>query len=191
MLQHNINEEINWDSDNSAHNYNKFYDCYVKDAPLYFQKDNDFVNSSLVYKYLDLEPHKIMPTHAYPNFELIKEKSPNCKIIIISCEKHNFPEIAFNSISKDKSQISVESYEKLLNVYTRKFVSVNIPDQYKDNTQVIMYDEIYKPIDNTYVGLEKISIFLNIGYNDIILYNYKSYVDGRNRLLQQNNISKI
>jgi len=191
MLQNNSTEEIKWGVDNSAHNYNKFNECYLKDTPLYFQQDKDFVNSSLVYRYLDLEPHKIMPTHAYPDFKLIKEKSPNCKIIIIGCEKHNFPEIAFNSVSKNKPQISLESYEKLLNVYTRKFVSIKIPDQYKDNTQVIMYDEIYKPIDNTYIGLERIIKFLDIKSNDIILKNYQAYVAGRNDLLQKHNIAKI
>jgi hypothetical protein len=132
-----------------------------------------------------------MPTHALPDFKLIKEKSPNCKIIIISCNKHNFPEIALNLVLKNKSIIGTDYHQKVLNIETHKFRSIKIPDHYKDNTLVIMYDEIYKPIDNTYIGLEKISKFLNLDYNNTILNNYKSYIEGRKLLLQKNNIANI
>lgn len=191
MLYHNSTEEIKWNDDNSAHNYNKFNESYCKDVPAYFAKDTHFLNSKLVFKYLDLEPNKIMPTHALPDFELIKEKSPNCKIIIISCNEHNFSEIALNLILKNKSPASIDYTKNLLDIQTRKFRSIKIPDQFKDNTMVIMYDEIYKPINNTYIGLEKISKFLNLDYNNTILNNYKSYVDGRRFLLQKNNIADI
>lgn len=191
MLYHNIIEEIKWNDDNSAHDYNKFYDSYWKDAPEYFTKDIQFLNSKMIFKYLDLEPNKIMPTHAFPDFDLIKEKSPNCKIIIISCNEHDFPEIALNLVLKNKSIISTDYHQKVLNVQTRKFRSIKIPDEYKDNVLVIKYDEIYEPVNNTYIGLEKISKFLNLDYNNIILTNYKSYVAGRDLLLQKNNIAKI
>lgn len=191
MLYHNSTEEIKWNDDNSAHNYTKFNESYCKDVPEYFAKDTQFLNTRLVYKYLDLEPNKIMPTHALPDFDLIKEKYPNCKIIMISCNEHNFPEIALNLILKNKSPASIDFYKKLLNVQTRKFRSIKIPDHYKDNTLVIKYDEIYEPVNNTYIGLEKISKFLNLDYNNIILTNYKSYVAGRDLLLQKNNIAKI
>lgn len=190
MMQHNIHEEIKW-IDNSAHNYTRFNETYWKDAPDYFAKEPQFLNTRLVYKYLDLEPNKIMPTHAYPEFNLIKEKSPNCKIIIISCDKHNFSEIAFNLILKNKSLLSKDHHENLLNTNTRKYRSIIIPDEYIADTQVIMYDEIYKPIDNTYVGLEKISKFLGLEYNNIILSNYKSYVEGRQEMLRKNDIAFI
>jgi hypothetical protein len=191
MLQHNLSENIIWTEDNSAHNFTKFTECYWINAPEELV-NNQFLNSTLIYQYLNLKAGSIMPTHAYPEFELIKQKIPNCKIIIIGYDSNNLSEVILNRIKKNKAPIINNSIqETLIRRKDSKFLNIEIPEEYKNNTLVIMYDELYQPHNNSFVALEKLSNYLNKPINESILNNYKLYVDGRNQLLQENNIAKI
>ena len=191
MLHNNANENIMWTEDNSAHNFNKFAECYWDNVPEDLVS-NQFVNSPLIYQYLKLKSGHIMPTHAYPNFELIKEKVPNSKIIIIGYNENNLQEVIFNRIKKNKSKIvNHKSQQILISRIDYQFLNIEIPEQYKHNTLVIMYDELYQPYNNSFVALEKLSSFLNKSINESILNNYRLYVDGRKQMLQENNIAKI
>jgi hypothetical protein len=199
MLRNNTNENIIWTEDNSAHNFNKYVEYYCDNVPedLINLYKNQFVNSPLIYQYLKLQPRHIMATHAYPNFELIEEKVPNSKIIIIGYNENNLQEVIFNRIKKNKSKMinpKMVNHKSLHYLISRKdyqFLNIEIPEQYKHNTLVIMYDELYQPYDNSFVALEKLSSFLNKSINESILNNYRLYVDGRNQMLQENNIAKI
>jgi len=145
---------------------------------------------------------EIMCTHAFPNLKsrlvpapatqlpkLITEKAPNCKTILIGISPNNSDEIINNILTKNKMDVT-----KPVNILTNtksvwgNYTDIKIPDEFKEITLVIMYDEIYEPHNDSFVALEKISKFLNKPITESILKNYKSYVDGRNKMLQENNI---
>ena len=189
MMTYNLTNNIKWTEENSAHNYEYYYDVYWTGAPAHLNNNKNFVNTHLIYKYLHLTTYQIMPTHAYPNFKLIEERNINCKIIIIGWCKDNFTEIAFNNVKKNNT-INPPN-ENHFNVMNNKFISLEIPDNFKDKTQVIMYDEIYQTHNDSFVGLNKIAKFLNKSITESVLNNYKLYVEGRNQMLQENDIAKI
>lgn len=192
MLRHNLNDEFTWADDNSAHNFNKFDGVYFENAPAHLINDDQFKHTQEMYKYLRLRPQDILPTHAYPNFKLIKEKVHNCKIIIIGHSLHNLNEVIFNRIKKNNQKIThTKEIEDFFIKKDHNYLNIEIPEEYKKNIMVIMYDEIYQESNNSFVALDKISNFLNIPITEIVLKNYKSYVEGRRGLLQKNNIDFI
>jgi hypothetical protein len=144
---------------------------------------------------------KIMPTHAFPNLKsrlvpsaaeqlkLISEKADNCKTILIGISPNNSDEIINNILTKNKMDVT-----KPVNLLTNtksvwgNYTDIIIPKEFAETTLVIMYSEIYEPYNDSFVALEKISKFLDKPITESILKNYKSYVDGRNQMLQENNI---
>lgn len=192
MLRHNLNDEFTWTDDNSAHNFNKFDGVYFENVPNNLINDDQFKHTQEMHNYLRLRPQDILPTHAYPNFKLIKEKVPDCKIIIIGHSLHNLNEVIFNRIKKNNQKIiHTKGLEDFFIKKDHMYLNIEIPEIYKKDTMVIMYDEIYQPSNNSFVALDKISSFLNIPINEIVLKNYKLYISGRIDLLRKNNIANI
>jgi hypothetical protein len=180
MLENNLNKEVKWTKDNSAHDVDIDQHIWLLTKELLFVGKKSW---------------KIKFTHQYPDFDLIKNKIPNCKFIIIGFTKDNITEIMFNHILKNNKDdplynvqnMGIVPFEKIRTYdddpYMKELI---IPEQYKQDTLVIMYDEIYKEENNSFVVLEKISKFLNKPINEFILKSYKGYVDGRKRILQEN-----
>jgi hypothetical protein len=65
-----------------------------------------------MYQELTFDPIAILATQMYPDFETIKFRLPNTKIIIISVGEDDLLEIAFNHITKN-TQISPYQRERL------------------------------------------------------------------------------
>ena len=182
MLENNLNKEVKWTDNNSAHDVDI---DYVIDV---------FTNVHFIGK----QSYFIKYTHKYPNFDFIKNKIPNCKIIIIAFTKDNITELVLNHFLKNHdngstsfSNMSEQSFREITQFRENPFAFMQetmapIPEQYKQDTLVIMYDEIYKEENNSFVVLEKLSKFLNKPINEFILKSYKDYVAGRNRILQEN-----
>ena len=145
---------------------------------------------------------EIMPTHVFPNFKsrlvpsaaahlpkLIAEKAASYKTILIGITPNNSDEIINNILTKNKMDVT-----KPVNLLTNTksvwgyYTDIKIPKEFVETSLIIMYDEIYEPHNDSFVALEKISKFLNKPITESILKNYKSYVDGRNKMVQENNI---
>jgi hypothetical protein len=200
MLENNLNKEIKWSKDNSAHNVE--IDEEIKPLP----KELIFVSKKIwQVKYI----------HYYPDFNKIKNKISNCKFIIIGFTEDNITEVVFNQFLKNApeksdslinvSKMLLEPFRRIGNINEDPFYqNIIVPEQYKEDILVIMYDDIYKEENNSFIVLEKISKFLNKPINEYILKTYKEYVNGQRQklqeykeyidkhkqLLQENNINK-
>jgi hypothetical protein len=183
MLDINLNKKIKWTADNSAH---------INDINLSITRLRDPINDSTK----DIS-WKLKYTHNYPNVNFIKNKIPNCKIIIIGFTEDDITEVIFNRLSKNHIQHNLYKVSnmglhpfQIIGKYDKdpflKEKLIPIPEQYKEDVLVIMYNDIYKEENNTFPILEKLSKFLNKPINENILNSYKDYVDGRNRILEEN-----
>lgn len=188
----NTNEPTNliWTPDNTAHNHDVHKNnSYWENVPANLLTNKMFGNTDEVYNYIKLLPNTVLHTHAFPNFEKIAERVKDCKIIIIGLNPKSFEEVYLNALIKNKQNIVPFDLVKENKIYKwKKFIDLNIPNQYQHMVQVIMYDEIFASSGNSFVGLEKIKSFLSVGVPDSVLHGYKSYVDSRSQLLQKYNI---
>lgn len=181
---HDNNREVYWTEDNTAHNFTDILKrCYWKNAPKDLEQDNHFIHRDIIYEYLHLDSGTVFPTHAYPNFELVFNRIPDAKIIIIGFTKDDIKEIVLNGLIKNKP--TEPHNETLFFLRRRNYHDLIVPEVYKKNVQIIMYNELFEPVNNSFVALEKISSFLNYNINEVILKNYKLYVDGRAEFLKK------
>lgn len=183
MLVNDLNKEIKWNDVNNAHTVDIDEKIWLLTTPSLFVNKKSW---------------KIKFTHEYPDFDLIKSKIPNCRFILIGFTEDNITEIIFNHYFKNKLDINdptdyvpnmlINPYQEMLGYLKDPFIKeIIIPEEYKKDSLVIMYDELYKEENNSFVALEKISNFLNKPINENILKSYKGYVAGRYRILQENN----
>ena len=56
----------------------------------------------------------------------------------------------------------------------------------RDNLLVIKYNEMFEPIEESFVGLRNLEDFTGIRATEKVLENYKTYIDGRNTLVKNN-----
>ena len=182
MLENNLNKEVKWTDNNSAHDIDI-------DVPI------NLLTKEILF--LNRKSWKVKFTHQYLDFGIIKKKLPDCKIIIIGFTKDDITEVIFNQLLKNYSHtndpiynvssMGLHPFEKMGKFDNDPFLKeFTIPEQYKEDILVIMYNDIYKKENNSFPILEKISKFLNKPINEFILKSYKDYVDGRNRVLEEN-----
>jgi hypothetical protein len=185
MLEKNLNKKIKWTSNNSAHNVGIY--PYIKQL---INPINELTKGVL---------WEIRYTHHYPNINLIKNKIPNCKIIIIGFTIDDITEVICNRLLKNHnynlndntkfSDMDLHPFQQIGKYDKNPFLKeklIPVPEQYKEDILVIMYNDIYKEENNTFPVLEKLSKFLNKPINENILNSYKDYVDGRKRILEEN-----
>jgi LPS O-antigen subunit length determinant protein (WzzB/FepE family) len=184
MLENNLNKEVKWTDNNSAHDIDI-------EVPI------NLLTKEILF--LNRKSWQVKFTHKYPDFELIKKKIPNCKIIVIGYTEDDITEVIFNQLLKNYnhtdnnlykvSNMGLYPFKKMGNFDKDPFLKEKLifpPEQYKEDILVIMYNDIYKEENNSFIILEKLSKFLNKPINENILNSYKDYVDGRNRILEEN-----
>lgn len=103
-----IDETIHFTPQNSAHV------SYPWESSWHHPETSDPNNAGpAMYSELTFDPIGILATQMYPDFDTIKDRLPNTKIIIISVSEDDLLEIAFNHITKN-TQVSPNQRERLL-----------------------------------------------------------------------------
>ena len=92
------NYEYNLSEFNSTHDFSPYaLSFYISGLT-----DSRPFNNSEIYKHLNFNSYPGVATlHAYPDFDIIKSRLPNTKIVIVSFTKRDIPEIAGNSLLKN------------------------------------------------------------------------------------------
>lgn len=190
LIQKNDSDPLVWTQENSAHNYEvSLGNSYYENVPDDLLNNKLFCHTESVYQYLKLSPNTVFPTHAFPNFKLIKERVPDCKIIIVGLREASYTEIRFNASTKNKFPANAMNQTRKHNVSNfKKFTTLDIPIEYQYMSNVIMYDEIFQKQNESFVGLEKIKKILQTDIPENVFIGYKSYVQNREILLRENNM---
>jgi hypothetical protein len=91
-----IDETIHFTPENSAHI------SYPWESSWHHPETSDPNNAGTdMYKELTFDPIATLATQMYPDFDTIRTRLPNTKIIIISISEDELSEIAFNHITKN------------------------------------------------------------------------------------------
>lgn len=91
-----LDEEILFTPENSAHV------SYPWESSWKHPATNDPNLAGLdMFEELSFSDHGILATQMYPEFDVIRTRLPNVKLIIILVEEDDLPEIAFNHITKN------------------------------------------------------------------------------------------
>lgn len=133
---------------------------------------------------------KIARAHSFPSDTLINfinGKYVNPGIIVISgTQDEDLLEItgnylikSFNLETTTREQVAAEVLP--LTYALKDFGNSN---NTKDNLLVIKYNEIFVPIEDSFVGLRNLEDFTGTQATDKVLENYKTYVRGRKKLVQ-------
>lgn len=189
ILYHMItgsNDDISWDSDNSAHSYDPLilqsHDWSL--IPERYKNKPYFINFPSIYQYFrfhNISP-KILYNHAYPDFNEIKKNFDDPKIIIITFSEHNLKEIYLNNFRKNKNQIETI----LFAARHKKFSSEQIvPSDIANNVLCISYDDLFVPEGNSYKVLIELERFIGIKASQSVINGYGLYVENRNKMIQE------
>jgi len=133
---------------------------------------------------------KIVSSHSFPSDTLINfinGKYINPGIIVISGTQDNdLLEITGNYLIKSLNleTITKEQVAAEVQLFAYAFKEFGNSNSTKDNLLVIKYNEIFTPIENSFIGLRNLEEFTGIPATDKVLENYKTYVRGRKKLVQ-------
>lgn len=103
-----IDEEILFTPQNSAHISYPWETSWSH--PL--TKDPNVAGPNM-FDQLTFQPKGILATQMYPDFDIIADRLPNTKVIVIQVEEQDLKEIAFNHITKN-SMVSTNYKKKAL-----------------------------------------------------------------------------
>lgn len=206
-----IDEEILFTPQNSAHVSYPWETSWSH--PL--TKDPNVAGPDM-FDELSFQPKGILATQMFPNFDVLADKLPNTKVIVIQIEEQDLKEIAFNHITKNsmvsanykkkaeergyvlddafwdnilkERQIDLIRWYRLnqddTDLYRNfsKYYRVTIPEQYLDKVLIIKYNEIYKPLEDSFVALQKLEDFVGRKAGKLVSASYTTYVENRNKL---------
>lgn len=206
-----VDEEILFTAENSAHISYPWETSWIH--PL--TTDPNLAGPNM-FEQLSFKTKGILATQMFPDFDVLFDKLPNTKVIVIQVEEQDLKEIAFNHITKN-NMVSANYKKKALqqgytidqNFWDRtlkqrqidlfrwfklkqddtdlyrnfsKYYRVSIPEQFVDKVLIIKYNEIYKPLEDSFVALEKLENFAGRKAGKLISASYRTYVDNRNKL---------
>lgn len=187
-LINDIKEPIEYSDCNSAH-LNSYWTLSWDHSSL----PNGSANHQNIYDYFKftktvsaLNPYGygLLNTHVFPNFNVIGERFPDTKIILIKYDIDDIPEINLNNVLKNKmDQLRASNLKSYL--VTAKFVDPIVPENFKNKTLILGYKELFEKTNNGYLGLDKLCSFTKTTINDIILQSYSNYAKGRESLLEK------
>ena len=138
------------------------------------------------------ESAKIAPSHIFPSsglINLINNKHINPGIIVISgAHDEDLLEITGNRLIKCSNSDTSTREQVLAEILPLNYAFKDFGDsnKTKDNLLIIKYNEIFIPIENSFVGLRNLEDFTGIRATNKILENYKTYVNGQKILVQNN-----
>ena len=171
-LLYDIKTVITYHTYNSAHNLGHESMSWTSDKNV-----SDLLDSR-VYQSLEFTgnmPHRIFWTHAFPDFEVIRQRMSNVKIVVITFTDTDIPEISINSKYKNdlpyipSLDYSFKHDDKLSN----------------ESVLVIPYRDIF-----TTDMLTTISKFVGIEPNESTTENFKNYIEGQQKFLVDINAQK-
>lgn len=171
-----INEAVRLTTVNSAH----------VDAPWghSWSKSTNYGDPNVANVYKGLYFHNetgILTTHVLPNYDELRSNLLNVKIILINISKFDLEEIADNNVEKNKITIDRSNFMFHYNLIQNWINRLNeMPTDLIDRILIIKYSEIYQPIGESFVALEKLKSFTNKEIGSLVMESYKTYVNNRN-----------
>lgn len=132
---------------NSTHHFSPYATSFdISKVPI----GNRLHNDSNIYRYFNFtDSPGLITTHAFPDFDIINERYPNTKIIVISYDTSNVTEITGNSLLKN----GFESFKNKLSNNDASFL------------QIIFKKEFNEPYVGQEIELEKKKVIFE-KYND-------------------------
>lgn len=171
-LLYDIQTVITYHTYNSAHNLGHESMSWTSDKNV-----SDLLDSR-VYQTLEFTgnmPHRIFWTHAYPDFDIIQQRIPNTKVILITYTDDDVYEISINSKYKNE----LEHIHEIDKSFKHKDNLGN------NNVLVIPYRDIF-----TTNILDTISKFVGIEPNTATKQNFNNYIEGQRKFLVDINTQK-
>lgn len=180
----NLNEEVLFTEVNSAHVESPWEKSW--------EYSTNYGDPNIPDVYVGLKFHNdigLLATHTFPNYEEFKTNLLNIKLIIISINEPDLREIAYNVATKNKQDIRYWSDVRgwLYQIHLQKidepsynYHNTTIPVELSNRILLINYNEIYKPIGESFVALEKLKAFTNTDIGSVVFESYKKYVYNRN-----------
>lgn len=181
----NLNEEIQLTDVNSAHTNSAWNSSWSKSykADDYFYKFwQGECNSPDIYNRLVFHNDiSLLATHVFPDYNEIKKNLPDIKIILINISENDLEEVADNCFTKNNTLFNRNNV--MFSINARR-VWINrepkVPADLIDRILLIEYNEIYQPIGESFVALEKLKAFTNTDIGSVVFESYKKYVNNRN-----------
>ena len=136
------------------------------------------------------ESSKIARSHNFPSsglINLINNKHVNPGIIVISgAHDEDLLEITGNRLIKCSNSDTSTREQVLAEILPLNYAFKDFGDsnKTKDNLLIIRYNEIFIPIEDSFVGLRNLEDFTGTQATSKVLENYKAYVNGRKKLVQ-------
>lgn len=172
---------------NSAHNESPWEPSWYHPTAKSFRDDDIYNGLSFVGNC------GLLTTHAFLDYEAIRNSLPNVKIILITIDRCDIEELAYNTVIKNgysPKDIAFRAKEFNYAFYIEKsperliyrFYEPNIPDDLKDQILTIKYSEIYKEINGSFIALEKLKSFTGKEIPPNVFASYNQYVTNRNKL---------
>jgi hypothetical protein len=149
-------------------------------------------DTSIRYCYFLEGSSKIARSHHFPSSDLINLINSDhvnpCIIVISGTRDEDLLEIAANhSIKCFNSDTSIrEQVSAKITPLMYAFKDFGNSNNNRDNLLVIKYNEMFEPIEESFVGLRNLEDFTGIRATEKVLENYKTYIDGRNTLVKNN-----
>lgn len=204
-------DKLTWSDEGSAHSNNMFMSSWNLQNCVVTTDENLLFNTNDFYENFMFDSTGVAYSHLFPNFDLLRRRLPDTKIVIISFSLDDKIEISFNNAIKNlsfgenqftkifKNKFGLDANDNLdlfidftidqmvktsVKFKNSKFTDPIIPEDFKDKTLIIQYQDLYKITDTgSYKAFDQIKHFLNNEGNDVIFENYKAYVDKRNALV--------
>lgn len=145
-LLKNIDYELKLSNYNSTHNSTPFATSFIIND---FSSTKPFSDKNIFSNFTFIENPGLITVHSYPDFNVISEKFPNTKVIIISILEKDIDEISCNSLLKNG----------LENLFNNK----------KNTHAVEIFLEEYKNVTNE----EFVGQMLSMEVKQKIFHNYK------------------
>ena len=153
------------------------------------------LHDSSIYKNVKFDDIGLLATHSYPDFDAIRVSLPQVKVVIIGITEDVIPEVAANSITKNRNTTR-NANEKtvhlkwLFNMYkkgnTRGSFFTNfcdpdlIPEDLRDRISILYYRDIYTKVNDSYVALEHLKKITGKDALPNVMRSYEAYVQARN-----------
>lgn len=181
-LIHSSNDPLEWTNVNSAHDFidNK----RVWDTGEFQPKQ--LLNSSLFYKHFSFKAPGVAHTHCPPDFESLRTRLRDTKLIIISIDDDDLDEIKLNVIQKNPIGINGTGpyiWWASSNNPQLKYINYERHNNVPDGVLLLRYKEIFQSFNDSYVALEKLKLFTGNMSNSTIDSNYRKYVANREKII--------
>jgi hypothetical protein len=169
---------FNFTENNDAHDTNVVMSMVVEDIHA--------TNIFQIIKFND-NTAKILPTHRFPDIDIIRERF-NCKmgIIVISIKPTDLPEVVYNSFLKNKkielTETMVRTTSKFKINQWKDFIDVSSLTVHSD-VLILEYSKLFDVYEGEYTTLKKIEQFTGLKPTSGSIKTFENYAKGRQKLI--------